>query len=421
MTVRPFNHRTEGDTVILGDVDRHVFVAIPAEGLDIVEALADGKTVGQAARLYEEKYHETADIEDFLDALEKEGFIGEASAVAAGKTPEVRQAHWRWRFEWLSPRAAQRLVSWPVLVASGLLVAVSVAMVVDDPSVLPKAGNALLFPQHFAALTWAWIFFAMLGLFLHELGHLVAARASGVPAGIGVGNQLWVLVAQTDMTAIWMKPRRQRYLAFAIGMGVDAVLAALLVVFIWSAHRGWISAPEWAVLLATAVLLTPLARIIWQFFFFLRTDIYYIIATAFHCKNLMGDTDDYLRNRWARLRGSGHQVDQSGIPAREMRIIRRYALLWFFGRVVSIASYVLILLPVMWGYAYQFILLLTGKETQFSSFDFATVGILVLLINGGGLMMWLRGMYRGGRARHRQDRARRADEATQAPEPAGVA
>ncbi|WP_173034486.1 hypothetical protein [Phytohabitans flavus] len=396
-------------------------MAIPAEGLDILESLAAGNTVGHTARLYQEKYHDTPDIEDFLEALEQEGFIGEASAVDAGEVPEVRQAHWRWRFEWLSPRAAQRLVSWPVLAFCGLLMVVAAAMIVDDPGVLPKPGNALLFPTHFAALTWAWITFAMLGLFLHELGHLVAARAAGVPAGIGMGNQLWVLVAQTDMTAIWMKPKRQRYLAFAIGMVVDGVQTALLVFFIWSAHRGWVSPPEWAVLLATAVLLTPLARIIWQLFFFLRTDIYYIIATAFKCKNLMTDTDNYLRNRWARLRRSPHIVDQSGIPPGEMRVIRWYSLLWFFGRFASIVFYVLVLLPVFWGYVYQFILLLTGNDTQFSSFDFATVGILVFLINGGGLMLWLRGMYRGARARRRAARSRRVDEAAPTPEPAGIA
>jgi hypothetical protein len=421
VTVRPFTHRFEGDTVILGDIDRQVFVAIPAEGLDILESLAAGNTVGQAARRYEDKYHDTPDIEDFLEALEQEGFIGEASAVEAGEVPEVRQAHWRWRFEWLTQERAQRLVSWPVLVACGVLIAVGAVLVADDPGVLPKAGHALLFPEHFAALTWTWIVLANVGLFLHEVAHVVAARAAGIPAGIGIGNQLWIVVAQTDMTGIWLAPKRQRYVAFAIGMIVDAVSSVFLIAFVWAAHRGLINPPEWTVLLATAVIVAPMGRIIWQLFFFLRTDVYYMISTAFNCKNLLADTDDYVRNLWARLRRSPVRIDQSGIPAREMRVIRWYSVLWFFGRIISFVVYCVLIIPILWGYTYQFILLLTGRETQFNSFDFATVGILVMVFLGGGLVMWLRGLVRDTRARRRRDRARRADETAPVREPVGVA
>jgi putative peptide zinc metalloprotease protein len=134
----------------------------------------------------------------------------------------------------------------------------------------------------------------------------------------------------------------------------------------------------------------------------------------------MADTDDYLRNLWARARRSPHRVDQSGIPPKEMRIIRWYSVLWFFGRLVSGVIYALVVLPVLWGYTYQFILLLTGNHTRFTSWDFATVGILVILLNGGGLVMWHRGLYRGGRERRRLSNARRVDGTKPAPEPAGI-
>lgn len=421
VAVRPFKHRLDGETVFLGDIDRQVFVAIPAEGLDILESLAAGKTVRQTVQAFEEKYNDTPDIENFLEALEQEGFVGAGSAVEAGEVPDVRHARKRWRLEWLSPQTAQRLVSWPVLAVCGVLITVGMALVVHDPSVLPKGGNALLFPIHFAALTWATIFFVIVGVFLHELSHVVAARAAGVSAGIGIGNALYVVVAQTEMTAIWMAPKRQRYLAFAIGAIVDAVSSSFLIAFLWSVHRGWISSPEWVLLLATAVLLTCLLRIFWQFCFFLRTDGYYIIATAFDCKNLMADTDNYLRNLWARLRRSPRKFDQSGIPAREMQVVRWFSLLWFFGRLVALGFLVFVILPLLWGYTYQFILLLTGNETQFKSFDYITVALIFLALRGGGLTMWLRGLNRGARARRRRNRSLQADEAKRVREPAGIA
>jgi hypothetical protein len=419
VTVRPFNHRFDGDTVIIGDIDRQVFLAIPAEGLDILESLAAGRTVGEASRLYEEKYQETPDIEDFLEALEQEGFIGEASAVQAGEVPEVRQEHWRWRFSWISPGLAQRLVSRPLLVVYGVIVAAGLALAIDDPKVMPyRGGNALLFPSHIGIMMWTWFSLTLVGLFLHELGHVVAARAAGVPTGLGVGNQLWMIVAQTDMTSIWLAPKRQRYIAFAAGTIVDGVSSTFLIAFIWPAHRGLIHPPQWTVLLASALLLTNLARIIWQFSFFLRTDVYYIIATANKCKNLMGDTEDYMRNLRARLRGAARRVDQSGIPAREMRVIRRFAWAWFFGRLLALVFYGYVIVPVLWRYGYQFALLVTGNHTRYNSFDFVTFGLLVLLVHGGGLTMWIRSLYRGAAARRRQDHPRLDNDPTPAPKPA---
>jgi putative peptide zinc metalloprotease protein len=421
VTVRPFTHRCEGDTVLLGDIDRQVFVAIPAEGLDILESLAAGKTVRETALAYEEKYDDTPDIETFLEALEAEGFVGESSAMARGEVPEVRQARKRWRLEWLSTQSAQRLVSWPVLAACGVIIIVGAAMAVHEPSVLPRGGNALLFPIHFAALTWATIFFVILGVVLHELSHVVAARAAGVSASMGIGNALYVVVAQTDMTAIWLSPKRQRYVAFAIGAIVDAVLASFLIACLWSVQRGWISPSEWVVLLLTAVLLTCLLRIFWQFCFFLRTDGYYIIATAFDCKNLMADTDNYLRNQWARLRRSPPKYDQSGIPAHEMRVVRWFSLLWFFGRFVALGFLVFVIIPILWGYTYQFILLVTGNETQFNSFDYVTVALIFFALRGGGVFMWVRGLKSGGRERKRGKLPPRVDRAERVREPAGVA
>jgi len=419
VTVRPFNHRFDGDTVIIGDIDRQVFLAIPAEGLDILESLAAGRTVGEARDLYEEKYHDTPDIEDFLEALEQEGFIGETSAMESGEVPEVRQLHWRWRFGWISERTAQRLVSRPALVVYGVLVVAGLALAIEDPTVMPyRGGDALLFPSHVGLMMLTWFTLSLVGLFLHEMGHVVAARAAGVPTGIGLGNLLWWIVAQTDMTSIWLAPPRQRYLAFAAGSIVDGVSSAFLIAFIWPAHRGLIHPPQWTVLLATALLLSNLARILWQCFFYLRTDVYFIITAAKKCKNLMGDTEDYMRNLRARLRGAPQRVDQSGIPAREMQTIRRFAWAWFFGRIIALASYGYLIVPVLWRYGSQFALLVTGNHSQYGSFDFAVFGALVLGVHGGGTTMWLRGLYRGAQARRHPGRPQLADGAKQAPEQA---
>ena len=402
--VRPFTHQQDGDMVTIGDVERGVFLEIPAEGLDILNALSAGRTVGETVRLFEQRHGETPDIEDFLVALDDEGFLGEATldVTPTGTRPPRRGVS----LDWVSPESARRLVGVPVLVVLGLLIAAGLVLVIDDPGVLPDPTRAFVFPVYFAALTWSTVAITLVGVALHELAHVVAARAAGVAARIGISNQLYTLVVHTDMTAIWLAPRRQRYVAFLIGAVVDAVGASFVVALIWASRHGLVTLPRWLSLLASAVLMAYFIRIGWQFFFYLRTDIYYVVATAFRCRNLLDDTDDFLRNKLAWLVRSKRRIDQSAIPAREMRVIRVYSVLWVVGRFLAILSFIGIGGTLLVFYAYQLVLWVTGQHSQFGSFDFATMAILTFAIDGGGLALWLRSLYRGAKERrHRYQRA----------------
>jgi hypothetical protein len=103
-----------------------------------------------------------------------------------------------------------------------------------------------------------------------------------------------------------------------------------------------------------------------------------------------------------------------------MRVVRWFAPVWFFGRFISIVVFSATVIPVMWGYTYQFVLWTTGSHTRFNSFDFATIAILTLALDGGGLAMWLRGLYRGSQTRRRRELARAARD-TEASQPASTA
>ena len=59
------------------------------------------------------------------------------------------------------------------------------------------------------------------GIFVHELAHLIAARAVGVNSRMGISHRLWYLVAETDLTGLWSVTRNQRYLPMLAGMIVD--------------------------------------------------------------------------------------------------------------------------------------------------------------------------------------------------------
>ncbi len=407
VTVRPFVSTVDGSDVIIGDTDRKVYLAIPAEGLDILNALAEGRTIAETARIYERKHGESVDVEDFVAVLADEGFVTRGGEPEPATEPAHQHAHRtvkRWSFDWIPPATARRLTG-PAVILPGLAVILTaVALVITDPGLIPGPRVLLFEGGNFAILTVVSVTLAMIGLSLHELAHALAARSVGVSATLGISNLMYVLVAQTDISGIWMASKRARFKAFLAGFFVDAFFGSLLVAFLFATRRNLIEVPNWASLLASAALLTFLVRIGFQFFFYLRTDVYYVIATALNCRNLMSDTERFLSNGIKRLTFRRHKViSQAGIPRGEMRKIRAYAAVWVFGRVFGLVALIFTILPMLWVYLEQFVLLAFGEPTRFSSADFATVAVLAALLNGGGLAMWGRNLWRGWRRRRVED------------------
>jgi hypothetical protein len=396
VTVWPYDTRINGDTATIGDFDRQVFLEIPAEGLEILESLSAGNTVGETVARYERAHAEQPDIEPFLAALEFQGFV---APQGAGDEPVRLSTHRRgWSVDWISPRVAARLVGVPVLVLLAAVIAAGAAVVHDDPGLLPTP-STLLYPHHFALLTWATAAFTVLGIGVHEMGHAVAARAAGVPARIGIGNRMYIMVAQTDMTGIWMASKRERYVAFVMGPVLDAAVGSALLTTLWASQHGFLSIPWTAQLLLKGFAFTCMMRILWQMFVFVRTDGYYVLSTALGCKSLLKDTENYLRNGIARLRGRAPKVDQSAIPRRERRVIRVFVFLWVAGRVVALFGLIFAGLPLLINYLYQVVLWAGGGESMFGSADFLTIFLLAMLFDFSGLIIWLTKLTRPVRKR----------------------
>jgi hypothetical protein len=398
--VHPFEHRVDGDEAIIANASRSSFLSVPVAALGLLADLAAGRTIGQAQAAYAQKYGETPDVEEFLDLLASEGFISRTppddGGVAVANLDRVVQPAKPIRgyhFEWITEQTARRICSWPVLLPAIGLQLVALVAVAREPALLPSP-DVMVFQHDLTPLTLAMAGFILATIFLHELAHLVAARSAGAPARLGLSNRLWYLVAETDLTGVWLASRRRRYVAFLAGPLLDTTGAAILVLLLWT-HGHWHWLPPLADELGQIFLFTYIVRLLWQCYFFVRTDFYYVIAAAFSCKNLLGDTENWLRNQLARLFPRVSVVDQSAIPEAELKVIRAYAVIWLLGRGVAFVMLVCFGLPILWGYCCELITIFLGGQASFYSFVDALVWCgLSVAIQGSGMLLWLRGIYR---------------------------
>ena len=379
----PFASRDEGSYTTIGDPERGVFLTIPSEGRELLDQLAAGSTVGEAVAHYEQAHGETPDVEDFLGALAEHGFVDspgvDRNRPSASPAAEAAER----------PRPRAWILS--ALALSGLATIAGIVLAASDSALLP-ASTVLVFHRHIAALTIALFACNIAAIAVHELAHLFAARSTGARVRIGVSHRLWFLVAETDMSAIWLAPKRSRYLSFVAGPLIDAASASVLLGLLWAGDHRWLTLSPALAQFTGALLWSYLLRLLWQCFVFVRTDFYYVLATALDCKRLLADTEDLLRNQLSRLRGRPKIVDQSRIPPHERRAIRAYSVAWVAGRAVAVGSLVLITMPVLAGYIRELAATLGGPHTTAGMIDVLTLAGLGLGLQGGGLVVWVRSL-----------------------------
>lgn len=422
VAVRPYVHRPDGEEIIIGDVDRKVYLAIPSEGLEILDALAEGKTVGEAAEAYRAKYAEEVDINDFLQILESEGFVKPAAtrpnaepsdATPSEVTPSEAansdaDSHQHkqvkaFSFDWISPKWAKRLTGKTVFFIGSLIILSALVLIAVDPTLIPTPHDLVFEGGNFTVMMIFVLIAAWLGLCFHETAHATAARSVGASATLGISNLMFVLVVQTDISNIWMATKGQRIKAYLAGFFIDMFISSLLVIYLYGAHNGYLPTSNTVLLWASAVLATFLFRMEFQFFLFVRTDIYYALTVMLNTKNLMADTERLINNVVKRLTFRSKKIiSQAGIPARERYWVQRYAFVWVFGRIYALFWLTFVLLPVLWAYAEQFVFLFTGQPHHFTTLDFVAIMLLTLLVTGGGLVLWLRNLTKEA-LMHRRD------------------
>jgi hypothetical protein len=314
----------------------------PEDGAELLKRLAEGMTIGDATRWYRETYQEDLDMDDFLETLRELDYLREDGAEAettdAANAKLRGQTLGRWMF---SP---------PAFVLYAGLFAVSLVMMYAYPELRPHR-NHIFFTEYATVVILGLFLGQFPGILFHESMHILAGRRLGLPTKMSVGRRMYILVFQASMPGIHGLPRRQRYLPFLAGMMGDVIWFSLLVL---SAGLTIVLTGELNLFakFCTALSFTTILRFVWQFYFHLQTDIYYVIVTVLGCVNLQQTAREYLRNFWWRLIGASHKaVDPSTWAERDAQVARWYAPLYAIGYSLMILLLIFVMLPV----AYRFL------------------------------------------------------------------
>jgi hypothetical protein len=324
----------DGDDVVVGRIETGSFAVLPADGAQLLRRLAAGQPAPEAAAWYEECFGEPVDIEDFLESMDGLGFIR-----APGTEQEAARPP---RFQWLG-RLLFSAPAWFVYAA----VATAAVIEIASSRVLRPTASQVYFTSSLATVEVVVMFGQTPLAFLHEAYHVLAGQRIGLRSKLGISNRYTYVVFETRSNGLLGVPRRQRYLPFLAGMLLDVEVICVLDL-VAAATRESDGAPSVAGRVCLAFSFSVIGRLGWQFLLYLRSDVYYVLATALNCYDLHEASKAIFLNRVRRLvRRTGHLVDENQWTARDRKVGAWYGWCLLLGMLATVFLTVFVSGPIL--------------------------------------------------------------------------
>lgn len=330
--LHPLVYLDEDGEVVVGRRDTDSYGVFPPDGAELLRRLGSGVPAGEAARWYARTYGEPVDMAEFLGTIEELGFVADEGAPAGPVTAPRWQRLGRWLFS-------------PLAWICYLLLAVAAgAVMVVHPQLAPRTSE-LFFTPYLTVLALTELIGQIPLVLLHESFHALAGRRLGVHSTLRIGRRLYFVVFETNLDGLVTVPRSKRYLPMLAGMLCDLLIVSIFTLVAVATLR-----PDGSVSVIGAVCLAlsfgTLLRVVWQFYFYLRTDLYCVVATVLGCNDLHTAARRILRNRFRRLLGRV-PLDESGLHPRDRAVGRWYSWLVLAGYTFSIGTLVFVGLPAL--------------------------------------------------------------------------
>ncbi|GAA0526176.1 hypothetical protein GCM10010172_03360 [Paractinoplanes ferrugineus] len=306
----------EDGEITIGRTEIDSYAVFPADGAAFVQRLQNGETPRQAALWYSSVYDEEIDAAHIVGALEELGFLRTGGEPAEATGPVRWQGLGRALF---SP------VAW---VLYGALLGWAGILMVRSTDLVPTYHD-LFFTEYYTIVVVGLFVGAMPLALLHESFHALAGRRLGLRSRLRIGRRFYFIVLETSLDGLVAVPRRKRYLPILAGLVADVLVVAVLVI---GADLSRLPDGSFSRLgmVCQAFTFATVLRIVWQFFFYLRTDIYILITTVLGCSDLHGTAKQMVTDRVRRGFGRAPVADPS-----QWHPVDRQAARWYSWLIVA--------------------------------------------------------------------------------------
>ncbi|MEH7237852.1 hypothetical protein [Bacillus sp. JJ1562] len=286
--------RKDNKQYIIEDLVTHEFYEMPVVCIDAIELINNGLSLGEIEHLLVKKYpNEEVDLIDFGQQLLDLDLV----EMVDGNKVSVEKAgtHEELGLKWISPKIGQIFFNRFTRFFYPLLLLVNIIFFISHTDLFPRYQDLFVFDtMMFNILLYAGLSIVL--IFIHESGHILAIRSFDLPTRLQIGNRLFFVVFETDLTQAWRLSSKDRNLLFLAGIYFDSVILFLALI-IKMTNPFTVGTMDGILGLITFDIVI---RIIYQCCIYMKTDLYYVFENSTGNYNLMESGIEFIKGLVAK-------------------------------------------------------------------------------------------------------------------------
>src|SRR5258708_2589898 len=231
----------------------------------------------------------------------------------------------------------------------------------------PKPAD-FFWSSYFSLCILSSFVFTWIAALMHEGAHLLIGRLYKIRGKLRLSHRLNYLVVETYFPDIYSVPKWGRIAIYISGIIVD--MATVSVLYIWVFL---FNSP-----IVKQFILLGWLSILWQFFFFMKTDIYFAIRELVGVENLYS----YARLKFLNI--FKRKKTQFQLNEKENNIVKVYAIFMVVGSFVGLFRYGFYHIPIIFALiigSFQKILYGIMTNNVISFFDCLAVILIEAILN----------------------------------------
>jgi putative peptide zinc metalloprotease protein len=318
---------------IVGRKDTGEYISVPKVAVESIEMLNKGMSIGEVESSLAEKYMEEIGVIDFVSTCQDLNFIKEVDGVKISsddnQSPSLAN-----QFDFIKPTIAKLFfnpIAWLFYI---VLVIYSVILYIISPASLPRIKDFLFHDSLTVVVTFGLV--SMWGLiFIHELGHLMAARAHETESRVKFGRSGMYLVIETVIPNIWSVSKKGRNEIFLAGLAFNAIMLAVSLTFVCLHDVGVMTIPEALYRFLRFVHIINVWSFITQPLIFTKSDLYYVLNNQWNCTDLHGNTAIYTKKNFKFTLSPDEALKLNSVSVNERNKMKKYMPIYMTGIVFS--------------------------------------------------------------------------------------
>jgi putative peptide zinc metalloprotease protein len=367
--LHPFEIRKEKKFFIIEDQTTEEFYEMPEICVVAMHKISEGFGLEDIERELKAEYpQEDVNIIEFVEQLLELELVEE---VDGEKIETGFRKNEKEKLAWVSPKFANLFFNKTAIIGYCILFLLNILLFILKPQLFPRYKDVFVFDYMFQNII-LWFVLGGFLILVHELGHILAIRAHGLPTKLEVGHRLFLLVLETDLSLGWKLPSKNRILLYLAGLGFDQVIlfVALLTPLLFP------EAPEIFISVMAFVVFHVVVRFIYQCCVYLKTDLYYVLENVTGCHNLMENAKGFIFNRKKEVT----------VFEGEKRIIYMFSVFYIIGLLMTVLLFFFYYFPQV---VYTLLKVTPGLKSPINSVEFLdSVFVIIQVVIVLGLLIY---------------------------------